>query len=275
MSSSLLRAAVITSVALASIAQSAAPDALVRARQLYNDQKYDAAIEAATEAREVPRLANVAALVLGRAHIERFRQTAVPADLVSAREALSQVSAAGLSPRDHVELLIGLGESLFFDCEDGCYSAAAEMFDLAFVRAETADPAARDSIFEWWAGSLDRQAQFGPESDRRGLYTRILERASREVARDETAAAATYWLTAASRGTGDLERAWGAAVAGWVRARYLGERGKQLRLDLDTFVTQILLPEKARQQAAGADARPAHDALQAQWDKVKRKYGID
>jgi len=73
----------------------------------------------------------------------------------------------------------------------------------------------------------------------------------------------------------DLERAWGAAVAGWVRARYLGERGKQLRLDLDTFVTQILLPEKARQQAAGADARPAHDVLQAQWDKVKRKYGID
>jgi len=270
---SVLRSVAIGAVALAALGQTPLPDPLVRARQLYNDQKYDAAIQAAVEARKVPRLANSAAVVLGRAHLERYRQTAVPDDLVAAREALLQVSAPALSPRDRVELLIGLGESLYFDgCSEGCYSAAAEMFELALINADAVEPSARETIFEWWAGTLDRQAQFGPESDRHRLYERILERAAVEVGREETTATASYWLAAAARGTGDLERAWGAAVAGWVRAGYLGPRGTQLRNDLDSLVIRILLPERAQQHAAG-DPLPALDRFQAQWDEVKRKYG--
>src|SRR5215207_3291315 len=86
------------------------PNALLRARQLYNTQNYDAAIEAADEARKVPALANAALVVGARARLERFRNGGAMADLVDAREALKLVYATSLAPREHVELLIGLGE---------------------------------------------------------------------------------------------------------------------------------------------------------------------
>ena len=41
---------------------------------------------------------------------------------------------------------------------------------------------------------------------------------SAELATDGGSAPASYWLAVAARGTGDLERAWQAAIAGWVRA---------------------------------------------------------
>jgi hypothetical protein len=46
---------------------------LVRARELYNQQQYDAAIAAAREARSRPELADAASVVAGRAHLERYR----------------------------------------------------------------------------------------------------------------------------------------------------------------------------------------------------------
>lgn len=257
-----------------SLAQAAVPDALVRARQFYNDQKYDAAIAAATEARRVPGAASAAALVLARAHLERYRQTAEPGDLVAARDALAAVRPADLSAREQSELFVGLGESLYLDgCADGCFSGAAEMFDLALGRAEAAGAEdARDTILEWWAGALDRQAQFGPEAARRPIYERVLARAESELKRRDGSTVAAYWLMAAARGTGDLERAWGAAVAGWVRAPYLGTRGVALRADLDRFVIQVLLPERARQLAPDGDPRPVFERLLAQWLEIKAKY---
>ena len=62
-------------------------DALAKARTLYNEGRYEAAIEAAAKAQE-PLQRDAAALVLGRAGLERFRYTADPADLTRAREAL-------------------------------------------------------------------------------------------------------------------------------------------------------------------------------------------
>jgi hypothetical protein len=259
---------------VASLGQAAVPEALIRARQFYNDQKYDAAIAAASEARGLPGAGSAAALVLARAHLERYRQTADAADLVAARDALSAVRAAELSAREQSELFVGLGESLYLDgCADGCYSGAAELFDLAMGRAEAAAAEdARDTIFEWWAGALDRQAQFGLEAERKPIYSRILARAESELRRRDTSVVAAYWLAAAARGTGDFERAWGAAVAGWVRAPYLGTRGVALRADLDRFVIQVLLPERARQLAGDGDPRPVFERLLAQWLEVKAKY---
>jgi hypothetical protein len=253
----------------------AQPSPLAHARQLYNDRQYDAAIAAATEALKIPALADPAGVVLARAYLDRFDGTAVPDDLVSAREALKRVDTSKLVARDGVELVIALGKSLYLDEQFG---ASAELFEIAIGRANLLVPGAKDLLLEWWAGALDRQAQLGPESERRPLYERILHRAEDELRADDTSAVAWFWLVAASRGADQLERAWSAAAAGWVRAPALGPRGATLRDDLDRLVTQVIVPERARELASGAtgvpaDPRPAMSILQGQWEELKRKWG--
>jgi hypothetical protein len=257
-------------------AQTKAPDPVSQAREFYNDQRFDDAIRIADEARHSPAFADAASVVIARAHLERFRTTADRADLAAAREALKRVDATHLSPRDEVELEIGLGESLYLDdayAFDDRYSAAAEEFELALGRADLLDAASRDLLFDWWAQSLDRQAQQGPETDRHPIYQRIVDRATAELARSSASLSATYWLAAGARGIDDLPRALGAAVAGWVRAGTFGTRGDPLRDDLDRLIVQVILPERAQQLAFGADPRPALDLLQRQWEDVKEKWG--
>ncbi len=261
---------VVAVMALAVMGQTPAPDALGRARLAYNAGKFDEAITAATDALREPALANAAAVVLGRASLERYRQSSTPADLERAREALRLVVSDQLTPRDRVDFLVGLGLSFYLDGCDGCLSAAAEMFDRALARAEPG--ADRDRVFEWWASALDHQAQFGAETERVLIYRRLLDRTEAELSREDPSASASYWLVAAARGAGDFERAWGAAIAGWVRARSLGARGDTLRADLDRLVTQVLLPERARQLSPDADPRPALAGLLAQWADLKKKY---
>jgi hypothetical protein len=252
---------------------SAQADALARARQAYNDRQFDQAIAAAEEAGRLAATANAAAVVLGRAHLERYRQSSGAADLDAARAAFSRVRPADLAPRDHVEFLVGLGVSLFVDgCTDGCFSAAAEFFRLALSRVTAPETGDREAVFEWWAGALDRQAQFGPDEDRALIYRRVLERADAELASRPESASASYWLAASARGAGDFERAWGAAIAGWVRARHLGPRGDTLRADLDRLVARVLLPERAKHLAPNIDARPLLALLQQQWEEIKRKW---
>lgn len=265
----------LAAVAAGSMGQTPVPDPLSTARQLYNLQKYSEAIKAASDARVVPALSQAAAVVLARAYFERFRQTSVTGDLDAAREALRSVTAARLGPRDRVEFLIALGQSLYFDDTyslDDRYSAAAEEFEAALARADLLDEPSRDRLFEWWAGALDHQAQQGSESGRRPIYERILRRAESEVGRDDGAASAAYWLAAAARGVGDLPRAIGAAVAGWVRAGALGPRGEALRVELDKLVTQVILPERARELTAEGDAKQTLAALEMQWEQVKGKW---
>jgi len=258
-------------IVVATMGQVQAPDSLALARQAYNGGKFDDAIAAATEALKTTTLANAAAVVLARAHLERYRLTAAVADLDQARSVLRLVTADQLAPRDRVEFLLALGVSLYVEgCESGCFSAAAEMFRLALAGAESSDD--RERVFEWWAASLDRQARAGHEIERLAIYRRIVEGAEAELAREHQSASASFWLPVAARGTGELERAWGASIAAWIRARGLGRRGEVLRTDLDRFVTQILLPERARQQSPDIDARPALELLKQQWEEMKKKY---
>src|SRR5690349_5436669 len=93
-------------------AGAAEPPALARARTLYNAGNFEEAIDAAAVARRQPQAADAAALVSARAHLERYRQRADPADLTAAREALGTVRSGSLTPRDQLDLLIGLGQSL-------------------------------------------------------------------------------------------------------------------------------------------------------------------
>jgi hypothetical protein len=248
--------------------QKATSDALARARQAYNAEQYDAAIAAAAEAARSPASSNAAAVVMARALLERYRLQAAAPDLDQARAALQKVVPAQLGAGDYVEYLLALGISLYLDgCPDGCYSGAAEMFALALPRAP--DAVSRERVFEWWAGALDRQAQYGAEHDRVSVYERLLQGAERELASNDRSASASYWLASAARGAGQLERAWGAVVSAWVRAPGMGPRGAILRSDLEKFVTQILLPERARLEG---DPRAALARLSAQWEEIKAKY---
>lgn len=272
---SIRRALAVSVLSFSLMAQSKAPDALAQAREFYNAQQYDDAIRLAREARTIPVFASPATIVFARSLLERYRQTSQEVDLDLARNALKGLDAATLAPRDRVELTIALGTSLYLDQSynfDDRFSAAAEQFELALAHADELDGRSRDQLFDWWAGSLDRQAQQGNETARPPIYGRILARAERELMHDGNSAAAAYWLAASARGVGDLTRAMGAAVAGWVRASSLGPRGDALRLDLDRLMRQVILPERARQLVPTGDAHPTLALLEQQWQQVKEKW---
>jgi hypothetical protein len=264
---------------LISMAQAPIKDPLARARASYNASQFDQAIDAATEARLNPRYTNSATIVIARARLERFRLAfakgeQAPADLTTARDLLKQVDVSKLDARDYVEYLTGLGESLYLeDLASGqaLYSAAAEVFDHALSRTGPEDVDTREMLFEWWAGSLDRQAQLASDSERRLVYARILSRAEKELERRDLSPSAIYWTAASARGVDDVERAWGVAVAGWIRAREMGPAGAKLRDDLDRLVMQGILPERAR-LLSPADSRSMENFLKMQWDELKAKW---
>lgn len=272
---SILKALAITGLSLCLMGQSQAPDALAQAREFYNSRQFDDAIRMAREAQKIPEFEAAATMIFARAHLERFRQTSQSADLNLARDAMKAVDVAALTDRERVELLIALGSSLYLDQSytlDDRFSAAAEQFELALADADLLDRESRDQLFDWWAGSLDRQAQQGGEVARVPFYERILERAEAELAVDPYSLAATYWLAASARGVNDLTRAIGAAVAGWVRAESLGAAGESLQLDLDRLMRQVILPERARQVVPYGDPRPTLALLERQWQQVREKW---
>lgn len=243
-------------------------DALLRARQSYNRQQYDAAIEAAIEARGAPEFADAAGLVLARAHLERFRQSADSADRTAARDALTRIDPTRLGPVDRFELIVGLAESLYLDDEVG---AAVEQFDLALGHTAGHDPGVRERLLDWWASAVDRQAQPAPVPLQGPLYTRIVRKMEEELRSNPGSAAASYWLVAGARGSGDLERAWDAAIAGWVRAPMAGDRRWALRADLDRIV-QAIIPERARQTSPPGESAQAMTAMRVEWDALKQTW---
>ena len=240
-------------------------EALARARAAYNQSRFDDAIAEARRALAAPDEANAARLVLARSLLERYRERAAPDDLSEGRDMLRAVDATRLSPADRAELVVGLGQWLFFT---GRFGAAAELFASALARP-IPDADARDRLLDWWATAMDRQAQSGSAA-RTSLYARILERMDREIAEEPASVAASYWVVAAARGLGDFERAWQAALAGWVRASLLGEAGEALRADLDRLVLTAVIPDRAR-AAAGTrgSQREAADIMVTEWERFK------
>ena len=269
-----LRSIGLTLAVLASLAQARPAGPLVAAREHYNRGAFDEAIAAASEASETASDRDAALVVLARAYLERFRLGADPADLDAAEAALKDVNDGALSAGDRVEWLVGLGVAVYLDDRgvfEDRYTAAADLFGSALDAAD-GTPASRDRLLEWWCGALDRQAQFSPAEARRATYERMLVRLDRELERNDRSTVALYWRVAAARGMGDLDRAWGAAVAGWLRARFFGETGAALRADLDQFVTDVLLPERAQALTPDADPRPTLAQLEAAWQTFKARW---
>jgi hypothetical protein len=251
-------------------------DLLARARALYNQQDLDGAIAMAAKARLVAGAADAADLVMARARLERFRKTADRADLVAARDTLVQIRPEGLAPPARIELVVGLGEALYLD---GQYGASAELFESALPRGEPGtgalnlDVRSRERVLEWWANALDEEAQSRPAGERAVIYLRILTFMQDELVRDPGSVPATYWLVAANRALGDLDRAWDAAIAGWVRAGLAGARGAALREDLDRLVLLAIIPERVRLLAEGdRDRERVAGDMRAEWEGVKRDW---
>ena len=263
----LTRCCVIASIV--AVTSAAGPrDVLSRARQLYNSAEYDAAIETAARATAAPDVGDAAQLVLARAYLERFRQNSNEDDRDAAREALKKVRAAQLSADDRVELVIALGESLYFD---GMAGAAAEQFELVLAHVDRRQTPRRERLLDWWATALDREAQGAAEGLARSLQSRIVRRMEDELRIDAGATVASYWLAAAARGSGDIERAWDAAIAGWVRISQLGPRGAAARTELDALVTQAIIPDRARVISPTSPDTVAA-SMRSQWDALKKAW---
>lgn len=241
---------------------------LAQARAYYNQRQFDDAITAATAARRRAETADAAAIVLARAHLERYRERTDPADLSAAREALGLVRTAGLDDRDEVELLLAMGESLFLEDDFG---AAAAMFESGLDRAGLVDREMADAMLDWWGSAIERQVIAVSQDVRRASFSRLADRTRAELATNPASTAASYWIVVALRGAGDLDSAWDAAVAGWVRARLSGERAPALRADLDRLVLQGLVPDRVRH--IPLEQRPAAESqLKADWELVKEKW---
>ena len=242
--------------------------ALAKARALYNAGSLDEAIASATIARVDPASADAAALVVGRAHLERYRRQNEPGDLVAARGALSAVNVAVLMPRDQVDLQVGLGQALYLG---EVFGAAAELFDSALSGAAALADRDRLLLLDWWATALDREAQRLSPDRRAAVFARIVDRMEDEVRLDPGSAPANYWLVAGIRGAGDLERAWHAAVAGWIRAALRPDTAAALRADLDRLMNEALIVERARSRPA-REQQDAVVTFRAEWETIKNQW---
>lgn len=268
-------AVIVSSLIVATLSAGAALCAtaadLAEARRLYNQGRYDAAIEAARAVSADPGLRHQALVILARASLERFRQAANTEDLEAAQEALRAVDASRLEPRDRVELIVGLGEALYLD---DLFGPAADILESAIGEAAILGPAARDQLLDWWATALDRHAQSRPPAERAPIYDRILDRMTEELEHDQGTSSAIYWLTAATRAKGDIDRAWDLARAGWVRAQLTRDRGASVRQDLDRLVREAIVPERARRvQGTGGNLELATSGMLTEWEAFTGKWG--
>jgi tetratricopeptide (TPR) repeat protein len=258
-----LGAAGVVFLAAASVS-AAADDPLARARLLYNQKQFEAAVTAAEQARATAAHADAADLIAARAYLERFRMSAASDDLTNARDRLRRIDPQRFTPRERTEYVIGLGEALFFD---GNYGAAADVFDSLLQSRDGSTAEARDRVLDWWATAMDRQAKPRPEMDRQAVYQQIRTRMSEELAVRPASSAAAYWSAAAARAQGDHQAAWDAAQAGWVRSALAGPAtGEELRSDLDRLVQRGIIPDRAR-----ATAQPP-ESLRAQWEQFKDRW---
>jgi hypothetical protein len=243
-----------------------AADPLAEARRLYNLAQYEMAERLAREAAATPARADAARVVLGRIQLERFRQSSDVKDFDLARESLRMTDPSRLDAAERVELTIGYAEALYLE---GRFGAAAQLFESVRQRSSLLGRPAHERVLDWWATSVERQAQLVPPEDREPLYERILGRMEEEIAENPGSTAAGYWLAAAARASGDLERAWHSALAGWLRATLADDQGAGLRADLDRLVTRAIIPERAAKLSPRIEPKDAQRVLLEEWSAFK------
>ncbi len=246
----------------------AAADPLAEARRLYNLGQYENAAKLAREAIKLNSTTESARLVLGRIYLERYRQSAEPEDLAQAREALTMVNTQGLDRRERGEWVIGRGEALYLD---DFFGPAVELFERALDSTEPLGAGQRERLLDWWATALDRLALTNARDAREPFYSRIVGRMEKELAADAASAPAWYWLAAAARGAGNLDRALNAAQAGWVTAPLGMDHGAALRADLDRLMVQGIIPDRAR-RLPPRDPKTVTAVMLSEWEAFKSRW---
>lgn len=230
-------------LALLSPRAAAAQSDLERARMFYNAGQFEQAIAAATSAGNKPAAASSARLIIARARLERFRRLGDAKDLATARAELVSLKPGSLAPQEAIEWQMGIGAALFLEDQPG---PAAEMFAtlLPSARARLSTDEFQ-KLLDWWGTAVSRLAESATGSARKQTYEKLRTDARSELDRNPFSRPATYWTVVSSRGAGDLDAAWNAAVAGWIRMSGQLD-GRHLQGDLDTFVTHTLVPERAQ-----------------------------
>jgi hypothetical protein len=246
----------------------AAQDPLDEARRLYNQGRYEAAERTARIAASEPRTENSAKVVLGRALLELYRESASEQHFSQAREALRTVNADQLDAGERVELMLGIAQGLFLEDR---FAAAADVIEPIIVKSNTLGTVAHDRAVDWWASALDRHAQTRPIAERPAIYARVIARMSEELLRDTGSAPANYWVVAAARSSGDVERAWSGAMASWIRSILGRDRGVALRGDLDRLVIQGIIPDRAA-RIGGKEPNMVIAGLVGEWEAFKTAW---
>ncbi len=268
-------AAVLTAVLAAPRIAEAQSD-LERARALYNNGRFDESIAAATAAAAKPPLATSAKLIIARARLERFRQQGDEKELAAARAELMALKPGALGPQEAIEWQIGVGTALFLEEQLG---PAAETFAMLLPSARSRlTPEEYQKLLDWWGTATARLAESLTGTARRRTYDKLRAEATSELERNPFSRSATYWAVVASRGAGDLDAAWNAAITGWIRM--LGQLdGKQAQADLDTFVTRTLIPERAQARTGmRLDSKPTINeiaALTEEWRAVTSRWNLE
>ena len=251
----------------------AAQNGLAEARRLYNAGLFDQAIAAAQNSSESSRLRSATAVIVARSRLERFRTLQDPQELDRARADLAAVNPMQLGPQERMEWQMGLGEALLLDNQPG--PASEILSTLVPSTRPRLTSVENEKLLEWLAVSVSRFAQTLSGGARNEQYHHLLTTLAAILQSEPTSRAANYWSVVASRGAGDLEAAWNIAMAGWVRAGSHQASGA-LRNDLDQFVTQTLIPERAQAKTGQRLDAPATiaeiAAMTEEWRDFTRRW---
>ena len=252
-------------LSMAAPSSAAGQSDLEKARAMYNEGRFEESIAAAAVAKHKPVSVPSATLIEARARLERFRQNGDAGDLGAARAALVSLNPRVLAPQEIIEWQIGIGTALFLENQPG---PAAEMFATVLPAArERLSSAELDKLVEWWASTVARVAESQTGSARKDAYTAMLSAVRNELERNPLSWPASYWLVVAARGAGNLDDSWNAAITAWIRAGSQPE-GVSVRGDLDRFVTQTLIPERAQARTGQRlDSKTAETEIAAQTEQ--------
>src|SRR5205085_5107436 len=129
-----------------------------------------------------------------------------------------------------IEWQIGVGTALFLE---GQLGPASEIFVtlLPSARARLSTEEFQ-KLLDWMGTAMSRLAESLTGDARKRAYEQLHDDARHELERNPFSPPATYWTVVSLRGMGDLDGAWNAAVAGWVRMSGHPE-GRQFQSDLD------------------------------------------
>jgi hypothetical protein len=175
-----------------------------------------------------------------------------------------------LSGEDRTDLALGLALGLFMSGE---FRASAALFDEVLHEPGRAAAPYQSSVLDWWAAALSRHAQTLPPDSREPIFAGMTARLREAWASEPGSSVAAYWLSVALHGLGHLDRAWNVAVASWVRAP-LSTQTKDLRDELDRFVTTVLIPDRARHMATPSEpASQFESSLGVEWSELKEQWG--